>query len=486
VDNVTRTYAYNKADQVTGWTEGNKVGAYVYDPDGNTVQKTVTDNGVLADQWDYKFDSVGRMAEGQQSIHGTQSIVNIYAGDQWYRMQETVSGTTRKFGWRRDELFAEFDNSDNLTTGYLNDGVDMPLYKTNFSNNGQAVDSRHFYHQDQNLRVHHLTDAGGNILEKYVYNGYGKRTILDAQNTEIQTSAHGNRIGFQGREHEDLTGPAQEHGLTFHRNRFYDPDVGRWGRRDPIGYEGGINLYCYVDAQVVTGIDSYGEFDVKKFISDKMIKAGGSKTFTGRIPPIPLGPTTLNVNFTLAFELSWCCRGNDYITYAAGSFTVEGYVMIGKSFKSRPSRSELPAVKKHHRRPDKDLVVDGVSGELVQRRKARVAAPPPISGYRERIGYATFGDIPECPSERGSWSGNLFIRGSIGFFVGIQFNVTKPITDDFFRRWGVKADGGVAYGVKGASLEAGISGSYQFSIYLSIEKDSSKCQKCVSTNNEAY
>jgi RHS repeat-associated protein len=132
----------------------------------------------------------------------------------------------------------------------------MPLYKTNFSNNGQAVDSRHFYHQDQNLRVHHLTDASGNILEKYVYNGYGKRTILDAQNNEIQTSAHGNRIGFQGREHEDLSGPAQEHGLTFHRNRFYDPDVGRWGRRDPMNKY--AMMYSFCSSSPIRRLDIYG------------------------------------------------------------------------------------------------------------------------------------------------------------------------------------------------------------------------------------
>lgn len=131
------------------------------------------------DQWDYQFDSVGRMANGQQSVGGSNAISNVYAGDQWYRVSSSDGTNTMEYGWRRDELFAEFDGS-NLTASYLNGGVDRPFYKTRLSSNGAVVDGRDFYHADANLRVHHATDASGNVAEKYVYNGYGRRAILDA------------------------------------------------------------------------------------------------------------------------------------------------------------------------------------------------------------------------------------------------------------------------------------------------------------------
>jgi RHS repeat-associated protein len=198
-----------------------------------------------------------------QTVGGSQSMTNVYAGDQWYRVSENLNGTTKKFGWRRDELYAEFDGSGNLTAGYLNNGVDQPLYKTRFSSNGTVVEGRDFYHQDQNLRVHHVTNGNGQIAEKYVYNGYGKRTILDAQNNEITATAIGNRIGFQGREHEDLTGDAQEDGLTFHRNRFYSPGLGRWERRDPIGYEGGHNLFGLFKYNRISLFDPKGLDDIR-------------------------------------------------------------------------------------------------------------------------------------------------------------------------------------------------------------------------------
>jgi RHS repeat-associated protein len=280
VDNVTRIFTYNKADQLTGWSEGTKTGELFYDLDGNNIRKTAKNNGTLSDQWDNEFDAVGRLLISTQTVGGSQSMTNVYAGDQWYRVQETLNSVTRKFGWQRDALFAEFDGSGNLTAGYLNNGVDQPLYKTRFSSNGTVVEGRDFYHQDQNLRVHHVTNGNGQIAEKYVYNGYGKRTILDPQtNNELTATAIGNRIGFQGREHEDLTGDAQEDGLTFHRNRFYSPGLGRWERRDLIWSFDAlwVNNNAYGFNRTINSVDPYGLWiiaccDIEPYLKENKVK----------------------------------------------------------------------------------------------------------------------------------------------------------------------------------------------------------------------
>ena len=43
------------------------------------------------------------------------------------------------------------------------------------------------------------------------------------------------------------------------RNRYYSPALGRWITRDPIGYDGGINLYGYVESSPVGAADTFGE-----------------------------------------------------------------------------------------------------------------------------------------------------------------------------------------------------------------------------------
>ncbi|PRY57579.1 RHS repeat-associated protein [Vreelandella songnenensis] len=47
-------------------------------------------------------------------------------------------------------------------------------------------------------------------------------------------------IRFQGQWHDD------ESGLYYNRHRYYDPQQGRYISQDPIGLQGGTNLYGYV------------------------------------------------------------------------------------------------------------------------------------------------------------------------------------------------------------------------------------------------
>ncbi len=49
-------------------------------------------------------------------------------------------------------------------------------------------------------------------------------------------------------------------GMSLYGYRFYNPDLGRWVNRDPIGERGGVNVYGFVGNEPVTGIDYLGLF----------------------------------------------------------------------------------------------------------------------------------------------------------------------------------------------------------------------------------
>lgn len=47
-------------------------------------------------------------------------------------------------------------------------------------------------------------------------------------------------------------------GLIYYRNRYYDPLVGRFTQRDPIGLRGGVNDYAYVGGNPANLTDAFG------------------------------------------------------------------------------------------------------------------------------------------------------------------------------------------------------------------------------------
>lgn len=76
---------------------------------------------------------------------------------------------------------------------------------------------------------------------------------LFQKNKVITESACGNRFLFQGREYDYDTA------LYYFRNRWYEPETGRWLSPDPIGISGGLNLYSFCGNDPVNFIDPTGK-----------------------------------------------------------------------------------------------------------------------------------------------------------------------------------------------------------------------------------
>lgn len=91
-----------------------------------------------------------------------------------------------------------------------------------------------------------VTDSSGNVIKKIDYDSFGN--IIADSNASFTVP-----FGFAGGLNDRDTG------LVKFGFRDYDPEVGRWTAKDPIGFAGGdVDLYGYVLNNPVLWVDPYG------------------------------------------------------------------------------------------------------------------------------------------------------------------------------------------------------------------------------------
>jgi len=117
-----------------------------------------------------------------------------------------------------------------------------------------------------------LTNASGVIQETYDCRAYGNTIAYDSAEAggwfsgdETATDDPKCQFIFTGRRFDPETSNATTQ-MYFYRARYYSPVLGRFISRDPIDYDGGMNLYEYVGGMATAHGDPSG-FGVGSFIS---------------------------------------------------------------------------------------------------------------------------------------------------------------------------------------------------------------------------
>jgi RHS repeat-associated protein len=135
-------------------------------------------------------------------------------------------------------LIAETNQSGQMLAEYIYLGDQlMAMIKP-----GESV---YYYHNDHLGTPQVLTDDPGTIAWKAVYTPFGQ-AVASIQTVE-------NPFRFPGQYYDAETG------LHYNYFRYYDPTTGRYITPDPIGLEGGINLFAYVENNPLLSIDPFGD-----------------------------------------------------------------------------------------------------------------------------------------------------------------------------------------------------------------------------------
>lgn len=103
----------------------------------------------------------------------------------------------------------------------------------------------YFYHQD----------GLGSVVALTVPTGIFDIQLFDAWGNRLTSGGGIPQYGYTGREPD-------ENGLLYYRARHYDPTIGKFLQRDPIGFGGGLNMYAYVSNNPINKVDPTGTIDL--------------------------------------------------------------------------------------------------------------------------------------------------------------------------------------------------------------------------------
>ncbi len=182
--------------------------------------------------YDYRGRRVSKSVSEFNGTDWTQTSTTLYVYDGWNLIQE-LDGTgavQKSYAWGLD-LSQSIQGAGGVG-GLLamTDGTDTYLYCYDANGNvGQMVDA-----------------DNGSLVANYQYDPFGK-TIFSSG---VMKEANPFRFSTKYADAET--------GFYYYGYRYYSSELGRWLSRDPLGEEGGVNLYLSCTNNLICFIDPFG------------------------------------------------------------------------------------------------------------------------------------------------------------------------------------------------------------------------------------
>jgi RHS repeat-associated protein len=220
---------------------------FEYDTNGRLSKKLNPINGGTAIE-EYSYSSQGRLLsvifkQVDQATNVTTTIKTISYKHNALgnRVAKLIDGSVvEKYLWLdKTTLLAIYDQNDNLKQRFEYGLGHTPVKFTQNS-------TTYYITSDHLGSPRTITDESGSVIKAIDYDSFGNVVSDSNESFEIP-------FGFAGGL-KDL-----DTNLIRFGYRDYDPSIGRWTARDPIGFAGGdTNLYGYVASDPVNWIDING------------------------------------------------------------------------------------------------------------------------------------------------------------------------------------------------------------------------------------
>ena len=272
-------YQYDALDRlIDDRIKGGTSDSYGYDLNGNRTSRVR--NALEMTRYDYSPDS-NRLNLVEKRFRGNNAVVPVQPSqtrtyndaNRWDQL--FIEGALKAtyihnaMGQRTRKVVVNADNTIS-TTVYHYDFQGMLISETN--ERGEPIkdyiwldyapiaqieydaiadsDTIYYLHTDHLMTPRFATDSGGNIVWRWEGEAFGdtlSKSDPDGNGKDVVVN-----LRFAGQYYDS------ESQLYYNYFRYYDPTAGRYITSDPIGLDGGLNTYAYVDGNPLYWTDYYG------------------------------------------------------------------------------------------------------------------------------------------------------------------------------------------------------------------------------------